>query len=239
MNNDYILWDRSESGIIPEGCKGLIVDASGINQQLFLNNAERLPKSKILLNEHYDNADYKEFTDKFEKLKYPIEYYLDEYFSNPKLHKDLNQAFIDLGNKDLKLIYGEPDISNFRTLADNEEITYTAYHPLVCEIFGIRIYNYFRNQIKEWERLEEKYGIQEAIHFGDTLGMVTAVTVTANPRTVSKFNFVWISLNKNKNDYKVLVDWAKLHNKQVMVFVDSGTSKETFLRLLDKFNKAV
>jgi hypothetical protein len=199
---------------------GILIRGNDESLNFYLANKEKLPKSMV----ETGNAFWKTWKNYLPELRR----YADEMFTtNYKTWKNNLDELVSLYPN---IIFGDLEEQAFEKITKkylSAEITYTAYQTLWFKMFGIRIYKPFSNQIKEWEKLKSKYG-----------ELWTSQYRFAKIRE-SKFNHCWISLTKNKNDYKELIQWCREKEKQILLFVDSGLSKEKFLELMEKFKKCL
>jgi hypothetical protein len=231
-------WDLFEdtdcAKAILEISDGIVIDADRKSQNFYrhqmhfedhriIPNSNSLPNSILLLNEYYE--------DMIKQFPEIGTFYTDEFFSNPQNQGNTNKTLSGIGTilaQKRKLIFGEIDkFPSF--LSDDESITYTAYQTLWFKIpsINLRIYKPFSNQIKELEKLEEKYG---ELQYGGSLASVDYKV------RESKFNHCWLKLGKNNTKQ---IQWCREHSKQICLFIPEGLSKEKFLELMEGFNKCL
>lgn len=209
-------------------CNGIMISSGETNGRLFYqNNKYHLPASL-----HNIGTGIK-----------------DWYELYPELNKYMGEASTVYdswqweNNKVIKNIWETCNVkTNLERFADKElvdeanpnllhnyddykcKVTYSAYRQFLFAIplpkfmsswFGlatqIRIFNPYANQIKTWEKLNKRYG--------------------------DRFDSCWIHVKSNKNDFKELIDWCKLHNKKIMLY--AGDSDITYDELIDGLIKFI
>ena len=105
------------------------------------------------------------------------------------------------------IVFGEPDRDFLLQYKDYKcQVTYTAYREYI-KIFGLRIPLFWTNQIKTWEWMQKEFG--------------------------NWFKVCWISIDKNKNDYQELIQWAKDHNKEVWIYIEDKVTVDEAIKTLE------
>jgi len=127
--------------------------------------------------------------------------YSDEPISNPNFDNIYLKGIID---KYPNAIIGELEKDIMLELAKkypNISLTYTAYKDLLFKICSKRFYKWWGNQLETWKWMNKEFG--------------------------NRFNVVWINFNQ-MNDKK-LFKWAKMHNKEIWIYVEENLILEQFL----------
>jgi len=151
--------------------------------------------------------------------KLPI--YIDEPISTPT-PDNVNYEQIIKGNPGV--LIGEPDLDAIEELIKLgcKNITYTAYSGY-WKIGNWRIPKWFGlwgNQIPVWVGLEKKYNLWD---------------YSTEQYDIETFHYCWLKLGQR--DMKKCIQWTDSHNKQELLYIPDGLSKETFINQINKFKE--
>ena len=184
LPNENFFTDQRVQNYILDNFEGILFAGKQQGFEFWLANRGQLEKS-MTLNGCYKET-YKDLTP-----------YIDEPISTP--HEGEKEWELT-SNKYPDTVIGELTKKSLKRIKCN--VTYTAYRDLLFEIFGLRIYKFWGNQLKTWEWMEKEFG-------------------------ESRFNMVWINFNQ-MND-KSLFEWAKMHNKGIWIYVEENLTLDKFL----------
>ena len=166
--------DTNVQNWVKNNCKGVFLNCNEM-KIFYADNEDLFKDNSMLTRDQYTAA----WLSKFPNMKF---LYADEPLNT------VGTVFDDtLG---INYTIGEIPPGNFEQLEHiNCNFTYTSYKTFWFRIFGLNIYQCWRNQIGSWEWLQKTYP--------------------------SRFKMVWIHLLKNHDDYKELIQWAYDNGKQV------------------------
>jgi len=202
LPNETWYADVRVQNYVLDNYEGILFAGKRQGFEFWLANRDKLKKS-MTLNGCYKET-YKDLTP-----------YIDEPISTP--HEGEKEWELT-SNKYSDTVIGELTKKSLKRIKCN--VTYTAYRDLLFEIFGLRIYKFWGNQLKTWKWMEKEFGGFSSQHksWNKQFYEVT---------TLSRFNIVWINFNQ-MNDKK-LFEWAKMNGKDVWIYVEDYLTVEQFL----------
>jgi len=182
LPNESYYTDQRIQNYVLDNFEGIVFAGKQQGFDFWVLNKKELNKSMTL------NGEFKK--------QYPeLRPYIDEPISNPN---NDNRGWWVLQRLYPDTIIGE--LGKFEQIKCN--ITYTAYKDLWFTIFGCRIYKWWGNQIKTWEKLQKEFG--------------------------DRFSICWINLSQDK---KELIEWAEAHNKETWLYVEYNMTIKEILKI--------